>query len=169
MAAALTLDILSSLTWVFTDALDLSTIRDSSAVSASLSMATGTGNNQVDLIWHDQLTLASAANDVLNLNALARTIYGTSNPINLVKVKAILVVNAATAAGEDLTIGANATTPFLGPLGGTTPTIKCEAGSPLLLVNYVDGWSTSGANNLKIVNSGASSNTYKIVIAGTSA
>lgn len=169
MADTLAVDLLAKLTWNFQEVLDLSTLQDSMSLEYKKSLADGTAVNLADKIWHDKRTLAAGANETLDLNALVTSIFGSNVTINLVKVKALFIVNVLTVAAEDLVVGAAASTPFLGPLGGTTPTQRCEADSYLAWVNRVDGWSTSGANNLKIANAGAASNEYRIVIVGTSA
>lgn len=170
MADALSAEIKASLTWLFQETLDLATVSDSSKLEYHQSLADGTGNNQADKIWHDTRTLSPGANDDLDLTALANTIFGSTVTINLVKVKAILIVNTAAAAGEDLVIG-NGPTPFLGPFGAGAHTLRCEADSCLLLANRVDGWTVTNvtADILRINNAGTGEITYKIAVVGTSA
>jgi hypothetical protein len=171
MPDTLASDLVASVTWLFQDAIDLSTVSDSSNLQYKKSLADGTLSNQADKVWHDQRTLSAGANDDLDLNALVNTLFGSTITINLARVKALLVINEATAAGEDLVLGAAASNPFLGPLGGAAHTLRCEADSCILLVNRVDGWpcTNGSADVLRINNAGAAANTYKIAIIGTSA
>ena len=73
------------------------------------------------------------------------------NTLTFTAIKAILLYNQSVTAGEGIVVGAASTTPFVGPLGGTTPTITVLPGNAIALTNFsAAGWSTSGATNLKL-------------------
>ena len=170
MPDTLSLNLRASLDWLFKEALDLSNVVDASKLEYSTAMADGTGSGQCDKIWHDTRTLASGAADSLDLTALATSLFGANITLPLVKVKAILVKNRATTAGENLTIG-GAASAFVGPFGAAAHTIACPADSCVLLINRLTGWMVTdgSADVLKIANAGAGSVTYDIAIVGTSA
>ena len=173
MADTLAIDLRASLTWLFSEALDLSSVNDQSTLEFDASLADGTGDDQADLIWHDERTLAAAASENLDLTALATVIFGGTVPINFAKVKAILIVNTSTTAGHELLVGgAGAGQAFATPFNNNV-SAKVGVGpdSPLLLVNKQSGWAvTAGTGDiLRVQNSGASAATYRIVIVGTSA
>src|SRR5688572_4302932 len=99
MADTLAVDIKASLVWLFQDAIDLTVVSDSSKLEYAESLADGTAADQADKLWHDQRTVAAGANDDLDLTALVNTIFGSTVTINLVKVKALLIVNLSATAG----------------------------------------------------------------------
>lgn len=172
MADSLTAELAVSLAWVFRDQLDLSTVADAAALSHERSLADGTGADQADKIWHATRTLAGSAHDDLDLTALTRTLFGSALSISLAKVKAILIINTSTVAGEMLRVGGAASAPFASPFNGASASVV-EVGpdSALLLANNKDGWTVTdgSADLLRVANPNGTSVTYKIAILGTSA
>lgn len=172
MADTLTADVGASLAWVFRDELDLSTVADTAALAYDRSLPDGTGADQADKIWHATRTLAGSTHDDLDLTALARTLFGASLSISLARVKALLVINTSTTAGETLRVGGAAANAFAAPFNDVSASIV-EVGpdSALLLTNKKDGWPvTNGSSDvLRVANPNATSVTYKIAILGTSA
>lgn len=75
---------------------------------------------------------ATTGDTALDLTALATINSGTLNfgfmRFIIFHVPAKLSTGADAPAGCKLTIGAASSNPFLGQLGGTTPTITCEKG-----------------------------------------
>lgn len=171
MSDTLTSEIKASIGWLFQDALDLSTVADSSQLSYHQTLVDGTNENETDKIWHVVRTLAAGVHEDLTLSALATLLFGSIDAITLAKVKAILLVNTANTAGENLTIGGATSNEWLGPFGAPGDKLSVPADSCLLLVNKKTGWAvTSGsADRLRITNSGNGTITYKIAILGTSA
>ncbi len=170
MADTLSVDVKTSLEWLFQDIDPLSTISDTSKLTYKHSFADGTATDQADILWYDERTVATAANDDLDLTALTRTVFGSVLMVNFAKVKSLLIVNTATAAGEDLTFGAAATNAWTGPFGAGTHTLEVPAASSVLLVNRKTGWSVANASSdiLRIANSGTANITYRIALVGTS-
>lgn len=174
MADTLAVDVRASLGWLFQESLDLATISDNARLEYARSLADGTAADQADRLWHDQRTLAGSASENLDLNNLTNTLFGSTLTVNFAKVKALLIVNLATTAGEDLLVGgagagANAwSAPFD---NDPDAKIAVPADSIVFLVNKKNGWTvTNGsADILKIANASAASVSYKIAIVGTSA
>ena len=106
MADTLTSEIKVSLGWLLQDANALSTVADNSQLDYHQAFADGTDVDQADKVWHDERTLSSGANEDLVLSNLPQTLFGNSLGIALAKVKAILLVNTAIDAGEDLCLAA---------------------------------------------------------------
>lgn len=170
MPNTLNADVAASIRWVLNEELDLSTVSDSSKLDFAVSLADGSGNNQVDAIWHDERTVAGGAQDDLDLSNLTRTLFGAAVSVALARVKAILIVNRSTAPGDDLTIGAAPANAFAGPFDGSaTAKVVCGADSALVLCKKVDGWDVTGTSKiLRIDNPQAGAITYRIVILGVS-
>ena len=89
----------------------------------------------------------------------------------MTKIKAILIVNLATTAGDDLTVGGAAAGEWTAWVAAAGDKVRVPADSCLLISNRKTGWTvTNGASDtLRITNIGAGSITYKIAILGTSA
>jgi hypothetical protein len=145
---------------------DLGTAEAKYAGADPIDLASGTGSNQADLVYSDTRTLAASANETLDLTSL---IGPLGEAVNFAKIKAILI-KAAAGNTNNVVVGDAAADPFLGPLGGTTPTIAIPPGGEVLLAAPVGGWATSGATDLKVANSAGSTGvTYTIIAIGTSA
>ena len=170
MSDTLSVDAKASLEWLLQDVDDLTTISDTSKLAFKHSFTDGTAADEADVLWHDERTLSAAANDDLDLTALARTIFGGALTVTLSKVKALLIVNTHATAGEDLTLGAAATNAWVGPFGAATHTLDVSAESSVLLINRKTGWTVSDGSSdvLRITNSGTGDITYRIAIIGTS-
>jgi hypothetical protein len=171
MADTLTAQIKASLNWLFQESLDLATVEDDAKLEYDESLADGTADDQADKVWHDSRTLASGASDDLDLTALTNTIFGSTVTIDFVRIKAILIVNTATTAGEDLTVGGAAAQEWTAWVAAAGDKVRVPADSCLLITNKKTGWTvTDGASDtLRITNTGAGSITYKIAMLGTSA
>lgn len=143
-------------------------------IAALIELANGTGVAQADLIFVDERTVASASNDDLDLaGVLANALGGT---LTFVEIVAIIIINApksGAANTTNLTIGGG-TNPFVGFLGGTTPTIgPIRPGGFVMLGAPADvgiGTVTAGTGDiLRIANSSGAGATYQIGIVGRSA
>jgi hypothetical protein len=171
MADTLSVELKASLAWLFQDVIDLTTISDSSKLDYSKSLADGVGDDQADKLWGDERTVAAGANDDLDLTALVNTIFGSAVTMSLAKVKALLIVNLATTAGDELRIDSSVANAWKAPFNGSaTSQVEIGPDSALLLSNKKDGWAvTAGTGDvLRIANPGANPITYRIVVVGTS-
>lgn len=143
-------------------------------ISKTLSLADGTSANQADLMFVDQRAVATASNDDIDLAGTLTDAFGVV--ITFAELVAIMVINApisGAANTTDLTIGAGSN-PFLGFLGGTTPTIGPikPGGSFMLFAGDAAGIGTVTAGTadiLRIANSSGATATYQIILIGRSA
>lgn len=127
----------------------------------------GTGSGQVDRDWDDKRTLAASATEDLDLAGVLVNALGAT--MTFAKIKAI-VIKASALNTNTVVVGAG-TNPFLGPLGGTTPTIAIPPGGTVVLTAPVAGWTVTPATGdiLKVANGGAGTSVeYSIVLLGTS-
>lgn len=134
---------------------------------AAVDLESGTGTGQADLLFDDTRTIAASSNETLDLNALTDMLGVTAN---FVKVKA-LIVKASAGNTNDVVVGAAASNPFVGPMGGTTPTHTLKPGGVMVWYNPA-GWSSANgaSDQLKIANSSSGSSVaYDLYIVGTSA
>jgi len=173
MADTLSLDIRASLNWLLQDTVGFGTVSDASKLEYTGTLADGVGNDQADKLWHSQATLAGSGVTLLDLTSLASTIFGSAVTTTLAKVKALLIVNSATTAGDDLLVGGAGVggnawgAPFNGDQDAK---VQVPADSVLLLVHKKGGWTVTGGSSdvLRIENTSANSVAYKIAIIGTS-
>lgn len=120
-------------------------------------LTSGTGDDQIDLVYHDQLT----GTNTLDLYGGLTDSFGTT--LNFEEVRLILVqsVSGAVTVGGDG--GADT---FASWCGSDTDTVTVPAGGVMLLYSPTDGTYAAGSANdqLKLVGT-----TYNIYIGGTSA
>lgn len=143
-------------------------------ITKSIALANGTAANQADLIYVAERTVADGADDDIDLNGTLTDAFG--NTVSMVEVVGIFLLNApktGSANTTDLTIGGGSN-PFLGFLGGTTPTIgPFKPGAMFQMVSPDAaglGTVTAGtADILRISNSAGAANKYQLVITGRSA
>lgn len=138
-------------------------------ISFTKSFANGVAAGQANILFADTRTLAASANESLDLSGALLDAIGQAAVF--AKVKA-LMIRAAEANTNDVIVGAAASTPFLGPLGGTTPTITLKPGAFFIMSYPGAGWVVTNSSNdlLKIANSaGGTGVDYDIAILGTNA
>lgn len=111
---------------------------------------TGTGAADLEAPQQSYVALTGVTGaQTIDLTAVTRPGGST---FNFGHVREITIQNLSTTATNVLTVGAAGSTPFVGPFGGTTHTIKVEAGETKTIAckPYGTGYSTSGAANLKL-------------------
>lgn len=126
-----------------------------------------TSNNGVDLIYTDDRTIASSGSpDTIDLTGV---LYGPGgDATNFVEIVGVVIRNNSSA--QILTVGAGSN-PFIGWLGGTTPTIKIGKSGVFANFNPVDGWAvTAATGDIITVNTDGGTNvSYSVFIFGRSA
>lgn len=170
----LTAKIKASIEAIQTGTNDYGSPRFTPQLAELLELASGTIANAADLLFVDERTVASASNDDLDLAGVLTSALGAT--LTFVEIVAILIINkskAGVANTTNLTIGVGSN-PFLGFLGGTTPTLgPIRPGGIVLLACPADvGIGTVTANTgdiLRIANSSGAPATYQIAIIGRSA
>jgi hypothetical protein len=88
-----------------------------------INLANGVAADQADLLFVDQRSVATSTNDDIDLAGVLASAFGIT--IAAAKMKALILINApqsGPANTSSLTVGGGSA-PFLGFLGGTTPTI----------------------------------------------
>lgn len=147
---------------------DLGTPKMDIAELDVIDLIQGTASGAADLMFSDERTLAASANESLDLAGSLVDPLGAT--LTFAKVKAIIII-ANAANTNDVVVGAG-TNPFVGPLGGTTPTVSVKPGGFFAIGHPGAGWTVtaSTADILKIANSSSGTGvTYKVILIGTSA
>jgi hypothetical protein len=133
-----------------------------------VSLASGTGAQQADLVHIDHISIAASGNTTKDLAGSLLDPLG--NACVFAKVKAILV-KASAANVNNVVIGAD-TNAFVGPFGGTTPTVSVPPGGQFLVSAPAAGWAVTAdtADTLKFANSGSGTAVeFDVLIIGCSA
>lgn len=140
-------------------------------MQALISLVDGTAVGQANLLFLDERTVLTAANDDLDLNGVLTTAFGQS--FAALELVALFVINApkdplAAANTTNLTIGGG-TNPVTGFMGGTAPTIGPIRPNSFVMLGSSDaagfGAITAGTGDiLRIANSAGASNKYQIAI-----
>ena len=165
----LQLTVKSLFSWVFLSELDRTTLRDATEFASYVTFEDGTGLDECNQLFHDTRTLAGGASEDLNLLALQLAMFGGTITFGFDIVKAILFKNNSTTAGDDFKIGGSGSNAFSAPFDNDDDAkLWIPANGHFQLMNpTLAGWDVgAGAYALRIQNSGPSTNTYSIAIAG---
>lgn len=171
---ALTADILARLTANQTGSNDFGNQAFVPKMERTISLTDGTTVNKADILFMDERTVASGANDDIDLAGALADAFGAT--VAMAELVAVFVINAprsGAANTTDLTIG-GATNDVDGFLGGTSPTIGPIKPGGMFLIAAGDaaglGTISAGASDeLRIANSSGAAATYQIGLVGRSA
>ncbi len=170
MASTFSTQIRAQISTTQTKALDLSSPSAQIAISLLDTLANGTTNVQADKVWGDTRTLAASANEVLDFGTTGGLVDAFGDAFEPLEIAAVMIL-AADGNTNNVVVGANATEPFVGPMGGTTPTETIKPGGCLLWYAPA-GWAVVNNTNdkLKVANSGAGTGVdYSILVVARSA
>ena len=151
------------------DALDLSTATDPLSYTLRTTLASGTGANQADMLWHDTRTLAASATE--NLDLAGVLVNGLGDTQTFARVK-LIMVTAATANTNNVNVireGTNGVPIFLALADGVAVR---PGGAFLLSAPDATAYAVTAATGdlLTFTNSaGSTSVTYSVIIIGASA
>jgi hypothetical protein len=130
----------------------------------------GTDDDQMDLLWHDQRTLAASASEDLDLSGSLVDAFGATMAFAEVR---LIMVKASTSNSNDVLVGGASANQFINWVGNASDVVVVKPGGILLLYTPVDGdyEVTAGTGDLlQIENSDSGTAiTYDIYIGGTSA
>jgi len=144
---------------------DLRTGNLETKINKLLQLTDGSGATQISKQYADSASASQSTNTDIDLSGALSQAFGT---VVFTGVKVLCVVAGASNPGNLTLFGG--TNPFLGPLGGTTPTVTLAPGE-VFLVSKTDasGWAVANASTDTFrVASAATSGTYTwdIVILG---
>jgi hypothetical protein len=165
-ADTLTSKFSAAVTAIFAKSGTLSTPTDKLSKSIAKEFTNGTGSGQADLIFRDQRTLTTGANEELDLAGGLDDPFGVA--LTFATVKAILIENLSTT--QTLTIGGSASNQFINWVGDATDVIKIPPGGFFALTAPAAGYAVTADTGdlLKVTNSAGASCVYNIIILGTS-
>lgn len=140
-------------------------------MQALITLVDGVAAGQANLLFIDERTVLTAANDDIDLNGVLTTAFGQAFPA--VELVALFLINAPKLSTEaanttNLVIGGG-TNPVVGFLAGTTPTIGPIRPGSFVMLGSSDvagfGVITAATGDiLRITNSAGASCKYQIAI-----
>jgi hypothetical protein len=143
----------------------LSTPSEDCQYPINLVLADGTSPNQAQYFYSRRLSLAGSAQ---TLDIYGGLTDGLGTTLNLATVRALIIVNRSTTAGQILTIGNAASNQFSGFLGGATQTIVLRPGGTIVLLAPLDGYTvTNGSADLLKLDPGANTFDVDVIIVAT--
>lgn len=153
-------------------ALDLSIVQAPVQKNYGASLINGVAAGQADKIWHDQRTLGASANEDLDLNG-ATLLDAFGAALAFVRVKGV-IISAAAANPNPITIGGAATNGFVSWVGSATDKVSVRPGATFALIAGgadATGYAVTAATaDLLRITAGAGGNhTYDVIVFGASA
>jgi hypothetical protein len=153
--------------WTWRDCAGTSVITDSSRLEAKVELTDGSGMRQADAVWHaEDALLADGQSIDLELDGLEQTMFGGTVLIRLGQVKALLIVNKNTGAGE-LQLGGASANAWYEPFAADGDRLRVMPDSPLLLVNCRGGWPVDAQHALLRLTAVGGAVRFDIAILGT--
>lgn len=154
----------------YTSALDLATVTDPLDFLKRIDLATGTGADQADLLFHDQRTVSASSNEDLDMAGSLSDAFG--NTLTFARIKLLAVYAAAANTNNvNVTADASAGVPGLFLALGDGVVVRpgglflwCAPDATAAVVTATTGDLINFANS-----SSGSSVTYDVAIIGASA
>jgi hypothetical protein len=160
MSDTLSAALRSTAAWDRVEDTALGTRRDKTTSQHVATIVDGAGVGQADRVFHDQRMVAAGGTDTLDLAALTQQMFGTAVPMSFSVVRALIVTNLEQTPGRYLHVGADAASP------ATRYALRVGSASRCMVSSVQEGWSTSGANILRMFNPGAAAVSYQIIVIG---
>lgn len=134
--------------------------------TADIVLSDGSGSGQANKVYLATRTVATAANDDLDLAGVLADPFGVT--LTFATVKAI-IIRADPENTTNLTVGGAPSNPFVGPFGAATHTLQVRPGGALEFVAPQTGWTVTPSTGdiLRIANAAGASANYTIEIVGT--
>lgn len=146
--------------WTNTKTAGLSTAKDSKNYTFSDALAAGIGLDEADQIFTDSRTL-NATSETLDVAGVLKDAFG--DLVTFARLKGLLVVNKATAVGAVLTVGGAPTNAV--PI----ETMTIGPGGARLVWEPSLAAVTVGVNDKLLIDAGAQTISYDVIIVGASA
>lgn len=159
----LTGSIRTFMNWTRTDAQEIGSVTNRQNISTTYAITDGDGPGEADLVFADNRTIPANSMEEFDLLDLEQVALGVTVPFTFRQLRAIRVINGATAPGLRLLVGVDP--------GRPTVVYAAEVGpaSEWMSVNHVDAWDVTEANSMiRIANPTNSSINYQLYLFGTS-
>lgn len=126
-----------------TGTFDLRTGSLETKINKLIQLLDGTGAGLVNKQYADSASVIQSVNTDIDLSGALTQAFGT---VVFTGVKVLAVVAGASNPANLTLFGG--TNPFLGPLGGTTPTYSLPPGEPVIMTKVdATGWAVTNSSN----------------------
>ena len=171
----LTTDLRLSLRGVLTGVADFGSPTSQPDLTLAFSTADGTAAGQADIIWMEERTVASGANDDIDLAPITNALGASQTPVEIVGIILINAPKSGVANTTNLTLGVGTNPVTTAFLGGTSPTVGPIRPGGIFMIWNSDNAAGFGAvaagtaDILRIANAAGAAATYQIAFVGRSA
>lgn len=153
----------TSISWARLDTQEVGSVTNRRSVSGTYTITDGDGPGEADLVFADARSIPANTIESFDLLNLTQQALGVTVPYTFRQLRAIRVVNTATAAGRRLLVGVDPGRPTVVYAAEVGP------GSEWFAVNQTDAWEVTEANSvIQIANPNAAAVTYELFLFGTS-
>ena len=166
MSITLNSTVYAGATWTEKSTTDITVLTDAGTLTIDGDLQFGSGNNQINTVWHDTQTLSVSGYDTIDLSGLTRNLFGDSYDISFIGgvIKSLSVNNIGTG---NIAIDFSVTDAFNGPVRGGTGLLDVPGRSCSELSNMRSGWAVSASKRyIQISDVDGSGSPYEIAILG---
>lgn len=169
MSLQTTATVQASIAWTQLDTQTLSRISDIGSVGMDNAITNGSGNEQVNMLWHDVITIPSGSTVTINCQSLIRNIFKQDVTVGFERVRAISIKNQEEDAGAYVLVHATGVDGLTGIFGGSTGRGICHPKCSIIFPNIIEGWAISATHRTLSIQDAANSGcSIEIAIIGTS-
>jgi len=139
---------------------------DSGRLDYARQLPEGNGDNQAEAVWHaEDQVLADGESTTLDLTNLTRSVLEDLHTVTFLKVRALLLVNLSTGAGE-LIVGGAGADEWSAPFTADGDQLRVPPDSPLLLANRQLGWDVDDSHKNLLLAASGGDVTYSVAVVG---
>jgi len=154
-------DIRASAGWSWSDG-----AIDNGRLGYAKQLLEGNGDNQAEAVWHaEDQVLADGESTTLDLTNLTRSVLEDLHTVTFLKVRALLLVNLSTGAGE-LIVGGAGADEWSAPFTADGDQLRVPPDSPLLLANRQLGWDVDDSHKNLLLAASGGDVTYSVAVVG---
>lgn len=159
----------AALAWTQLDTQALTRISDIGSVGMDEAVINGSGDSQINMLWHDVITIPSGSTVSYNMQSLIRNIFNQDVTVGFQKVRAISIKNQSEDAGAFLFVHATGIDGLTGIFGGSTGRGVIHPKCSILFPNIIQGWTINSTHRtLSIQDAAGSGCSIEIAVIGVS-
>lgn len=152
--------------WSIQEETSLSLVTDIGAVGSDLNLTHGTGQQNLNAIHHDVITVSGNGTHILNFRSIPRPLFSQTGYLNFSNVKGIIFKNQSEEVADILRIRATGVGAFTEPFGGSSGDIPVHPMTSFSLLNYIEGWNPPNPAYITIVNTSPSAINCEVATVG---
>ncbi len=159
----------ATISFVQLDTQNLSRISDVGSVSVDVSLPDGTGEQEINAIYHLSGVLPSGGSYTIDLLNLPREIFEEEVSVSFTKVRGIIIKNKSEVAGHNISVAATGVNSFTDLFNGGSGNFPVFPKYAFNQAKPLDGWTISNSNRyLAILDTSGHGTAYDLCIVGNS-